>query len=498
MVRYNVPGQVRRIGLLVLCGFLLAAPAGAANVKRPPVTVFRGDGNYEKASRKPGAIRYIVVHVTEGRFWGSVDWLQNDHAEASANYVVSRAGKIVQLVHLSDIAWHSGNAVMNRESVGIEHTGITDDPAGFTMREYRASARLAAWLARRSLIPLDRQHIVGHSEVPGADHTDPGRYWNWPLYIRLVEEYAHPKPFPKLRVESTTLLDGQTVGGAVPWRAETTGPKPERVEFLIDGKRMWSDRRAPFTFAAGRPLKTLALKNGPHTLRLVAVGRSGHSAARTLRIRVLNKKLELTTSGVRSWARVSGVVKLRASTTVPAPAVKLFLDDRLVQQTRRHPFAFSLDVRKLANGAHTLDFRARAIDGRSTSKRLKVVVANPRPRPKLPPRPATPSTPAPPPALPAAILSQSLASGQPVEGVVQWQAVVQGGVARVEFVVDGVVRGTTVSEPWSFAWDATAEGAGPHVLTVRAVATDGKVVQSVPVPVTVTLAPASAAVLESP
>jgi N-acetyl-anhydromuramyl-L-alanine amidase AmpD len=465
---------LKRYGLLLTLFLLLAAPAGAVTIKRPHVVVFRGDGNYTKASRKPTAIRYVVVHVTEGRFWGSVDWLQNDHAEASANYVVSRAGKIVQLVHLSDIAWHSGNAVMNRESVGIEHAGVTDDPAGFTMRQYRASAQLAAWICRRSLIPIDRQHIIGHSEVPGADHTDPGSRWNWALYIRLVKGYAYPKPFPKLRVASTTLYAGQVVAGSVPWKATTTGPKATRVDFLIDGKRKWSDRKAPYVFAAGRPLQTLSMKNGRHTLKLVAYGRTGHSAARTIPVRVLNRRLELTTAGVREHAHLAGVVRLKAATTVPTPAVKLFLDGRLVQQARRKPFSFSLDVRKLVNGIHTLDLRATAIDGRSTSKRIPVVVANPLPVP-------APS-----------FVSQSLANGQVVQAPVQWQVDARNAV-RVEFVVDGGVRATVVAAPWVYAWDPTTDTPGPHTIGVRVYGKDGKVAQSAPIAVTVAAAAPPAA-----
>ena len=62
--------------------------------------------------------------------------------------------------------------------------------------EYRATARIAAVIARRSLIPIDRRHIIGHYQVPdpndplqggGIDnHTDPGTYWRWNLFMRLV------------------------------------------------------------------------------------------------------------------------------------------------------------------------------------------------------------------------------------------------------------------------------------------------------------------------
>ena len=117
----------------------LARDAGAAP---PPITWLKGEGNYTKAHRGPHSIDRIVVHVTEGSFWGSVQWLQSPRAHASSHFVISRAGNIVQLVHVSDIAWHAGNWRTNVESVGIEHEGFTYGPHGFTDAQYRSSARL--------------------------------------------------------------------------------------------------------------------------------------------------------------------------------------------------------------------------------------------------------------------------------------------------------------------------------------------------------------------
>jgi hypothetical protein len=40
--------------------------------------------------------------------------------------------------------------------------------------------------ADRYGIPKDRAHIVGHVEVPGNDHTDPGPNWDWTRYMQYV------------------------------------------------------------------------------------------------------------------------------------------------------------------------------------------------------------------------------------------------------------------------------------------------------------------------
>jgi len=471
---------VRSLRRLLVClgllGLLAPAAQAASPVARPPVTWLRGKGNYTEAARTPRAIDYVVVHATEGSFWGSVSWLRNHRSHCSAHYVISRDGTIIQLVHQSDIAWHAGNRRVNRHSIGIEHVGVTDDPAGFSAAEYRSSARLVAYIARRSLLPIDRRHIIGHSEVPdpadpsmlgGRDHhTDPGRYWNWPLYLGLIRRYAYPqparpkpKPRPKLRVASETLYGGQRVAGIVPWRAGATGPGIRRVDFVVDGRVVWRDHRAPFELARGRGWNTTALRNGRHALELRGYGARAWTRHRFV-IRVQNAPFELTVRGVRAGARVSGVVVVHAAARgAKATGVRLLVDGRRAATSDRW------DSRRVADGSHVLELRSTAVDGRVARVRIPVVVHN---------------------APPLGIAGQSLLAGETLSGTVVWQAQVRGPVERVEFVVDGAVRATASAAPWSFTWDTTAETPGTHAVAVRAVGRDGRTVQA---PLTVVVAP---------
>lgn len=130
----------------------------------------------------------IVIHVTQGGFASSVDAFKNPWHQASAHYIVDQDGHIEQMVRELDVAFHSGNRSMNERSIGIEHVGFVDRPQDFTDTMYEASARLAADICHRYDIPVDRKHILAHSEVPGTDHTDPGPHWDWNRYIRLVGE----------------------------------------------------------------------------------------------------------------------------------------------------------------------------------------------------------------------------------------------------------------------------------------------------------------------
>ncbi|MEV0586284.1 N-acetylmuramoyl-L-alanine amidase [Nonomuraea sp. NPDC050310] len=141
--------------------------------------------NYTSAGRAP--IDRIVMHVTQGSYAGSISWFQNPRARVSAHYVIrSKDGDITQMVRHKDVAWHAGNSGYNRRSIGIEHEGYINNSGWFTDAMYRASAALTKALCEKYRIPKDRRHIIGHKEVPGADHTDPGPHWNWNRFMQLV------------------------------------------------------------------------------------------------------------------------------------------------------------------------------------------------------------------------------------------------------------------------------------------------------------------------
>ncbi|MEV6744694.1 peptidoglycan recognition protein family protein [Streptomyces sp. WC2508] len=137
------------------------------------------------AAGRSAKIDKVIVHVTQGSYAGSISWFQNPAAEVSAHYVVrSSDGEITQAVRDSDTAYHARSA--NASALGIEHEGFIDDPSWFTDTMYRSSAALTKSLCDRYGIPKDRAHIIGHSEAPGNDHTDPGPYWDWNRYMELV------------------------------------------------------------------------------------------------------------------------------------------------------------------------------------------------------------------------------------------------------------------------------------------------------------------------
>ncbi|MER7935461.1 MULTISPECIES: N-acetylmuramoyl-L-alanine amidase [unclassified Streptomyces] len=143
--------------------------------------------NYRTANRPDDyPVDRVVIHVTQGGYASAVKVFQDPAHEAAAHYIVRRDGRITQLVRELDVAFHAGNRSYNERSVGIEHEGFVDRPQDFTAAMYAASARLTAAICRRYGMAMDREHVIGHVEVPGTDHTDPGTHWDWDRYMGLV------------------------------------------------------------------------------------------------------------------------------------------------------------------------------------------------------------------------------------------------------------------------------------------------------------------------
>ncbi|UYQ64555.1 N-acetylmuramoyl-L-alanine amidase [Streptomyces peucetius] len=131
-------------------------------------------------------IDMVVIHVVQGSYPSALRVFKDPGHGAATHYVVRKDGHVAQMIRELDVAFHAGNRSYNERSIGIEHEGFVDRPQDFTDAMYRSSAKLTAGICVRYGIPVDREHIIGHVEVPGTDHTDPGPHWDWPKYMKLV------------------------------------------------------------------------------------------------------------------------------------------------------------------------------------------------------------------------------------------------------------------------------------------------------------------------
>ena len=134
-------------------------------------------------------------------------------------------------------------------------------------------------------------------------------------------------------------------------------------------------------------------------------------------------------------------------------------------------FSARLDTTRFTNGLHELQVVAFDTEGWVTSVEIPIFVDNPVCADTTPP----------------SISISSPPSGAVVTAAVQVNAAASDnvGVTQVKFLLDSLVLATDGASPWSFTWNATASGAGPHSLQARAFDACGNSTTSTPVSVTV-------------
>src|SRR6195256_5317381 len=167
------------------CVLLGSTPALAAPPPDSPAVEWTpaATNNYEVGRSAP--IVAIVIHETDGTWTSAINTFRNPRARVSSHYLIrAYGGAIIQFVAESDTAFHARSA--NPWTIGIEHEFYPRLGIWHTDAQYRSSAALVCAIARRYGIPIDRDHIVGHRELAGAPHGDPGDTWDWTYYMSLV------------------------------------------------------------------------------------------------------------------------------------------------------------------------------------------------------------------------------------------------------------------------------------------------------------------------
>ena len=167
--------------------------------------------NWEPRTKQVSA---VVIHYTEGSYAGCISWFKNCDAEVSAHYVIRSAdGQVTQMVLEKDKAWHA--RIANGYTIGIEHEAYGNIWSFFTEEMYQSSADLVRSICSRyDTINPKRTHdrdtldngfcvniglynlggegacvqIRGHQHYPDQTHTDPGPYWDWDYYYRLINQ----------------------------------------------------------------------------------------------------------------------------------------------------------------------------------------------------------------------------------------------------------------------------------------------------------------------
>ncbi|MEP7154423.1 MAG: Ig-like domain-containing protein [Betaproteobacteria bacterium] len=139
-----------------------------------------------------------------------------------------------------------------------------------------------------------------------------------------------------------------------------------------------------------------------------------------------------------------------ASDAVGVTKVEFYVDGVLKGTDTTSPYSFAFNSTTVANGSHSLTAKAYdAANNIGTSSAVSFTVSN-----------TVSDTTA-----PTVSASSSGTSGTITFSATASDAV---GVTKVEFYVDGVLKGTDTTSPYAFAFDSTTVANGSHSLTAKA------------------------------
>lgn len=107
----------------------------------------------------------------------------------SAHCLINRQGEVTQYVNFNEMAWHAGVSCFdgrekcNEFSIGIELEGSNNQP--FTEAQYQSLAKLSQAILQNypKITPL---RITGHSDIAPERKIDPGQYFDWAYYRKLL------------------------------------------------------------------------------------------------------------------------------------------------------------------------------------------------------------------------------------------------------------------------------------------------------------------------
>jgi|GEM_PF-1787810 len=175
---------------------------------------------------RSSSIQNFVIHKIQGSYSSAINWFKNPIANVSTPYVVRNDGQITQMLCEANTGWHVGSH--NSYTIGIEHDGYVENNDNTTAL-YQAAALIVKDGAAEYGISLLRAwgyqgctggagscglgsctKIRGHQSYSGQSHSDPGIYWDWRYFYKILNDNT---PVTTLSAASGTIYDSGGAGG---------------------------------------------------------------------------------------------------------------------------------------------------------------------------------------------------------------------------------------------------------------------------------------------
>lgn len=142
--------------------------------------------SFSKTPRNKEKIKFLIIHYTGMQSMrASIKRLVSIKHKVSCHYLISRDGKIFQLVEDNKVAWHAGKSKwgqitnLNNHSIGIElvNNGHKFGYQKFSGKQINALVKLCIKLKRK--YKIKNQCILGHSDIAPLRKSDPGEKFPW-------------------------------------------------------------------------------------------------------------------------------------------------------------------------------------------------------------------------------------------------------------------------------------------------------------------------------
>ena len=148
--------------------------------------------NYSKKRRLKKDIKFVIIHYTGMQSEiESLKRLKDPKYMVSCHYIISRTGKVTQMVREENIAWHAGKSKwkkyknLNNFSIGIElvNKGHQFGYQNFSHRQIFSLTKLCKKIKKKYLIK--KENFLGHSDIAPLRKTDPGEKFPWKKLSRF-------------------------------------------------------------------------------------------------------------------------------------------------------------------------------------------------------------------------------------------------------------------------------------------------------------------------
>ena len=162
--------------------------------------------NFNSKKRLKKELRFIILHYTGMRSEkAAISRLTSVQSQIASHYLVTRNGKIINLVPDLYIAWHAGFSFwknfnsLNKSSIGIEITnpGHQFGYKKFSKKQINSLINLIKFLIKK--YKINKKNIIGHSDIAPDRKKDPGEKFPWKHLAKKNISFWHNLNKQKLR-----------------------------------------------------------------------------------------------------------------------------------------------------------------------------------------------------------------------------------------------------------------------------------------------------------